>query len=154
LSRVFELGLLDEAVEFSGEALEGLLEAVGDGADGGFQRSPGGAEDSQVELGAEQSDLESESGQQVVVRAFDAGDHASAPEASQSVGHLSGSVVGIAEQGGDLGAKIAMTEALPDAELRGFAVVCTKKPDEALERITDPRIARIKWTPGWIDRAP
>ena len=96
--------MLDESVKFFGESIEGLAQAVRCGLELGFESSPGRAKDSQVELGAEESDHESEGSEDVAVSALNAGDEAAPPEASQVVGHLVGAVVRIFEQSGDLGA--------------------------------------------------
>lgn len=54
-----------------------------------------------------------------------------------------------------LGAAARLAEAFPKAELRGFAVVRTKKRDEFFDRIRDPRVGWIDWDPGnRIDRVP
>ncbi len=53
-----------------------------------------------------------------------------------------------------LGAAGRLAEAFPEANLRGFAVVRTIKQEESLERIIDPRVGRIEWKPGWINRDP
>ena len=53
-----------------------------------------------------------------------------------------------------LGAAGRLADAFPGADLRGFAVVRTIKPGEALKRIIDPRVGDIAWRPGWITREP
>src|SRR5689334_13091298 len=95
------------------ETTESVAERMGQVVRGIDEGGRGRAEDAQVDLGAEEGDAQAEAGEGVAVGAGHALDQAVEAEASEVVGHGGARVGGevAAEQGGELGSKVAVAEA-------------------------------------------
>jgi len=126
------------------KAVDFGVELVEDGADGArdvwvvvvSESSPAGAQDADVDLGIEESDLEAIGGDDVALGTWYACDKTAEPEPTEVVSHLGRRVLlkGDAKQRGDLAAKVAVAEAFGDE----------REGSQGVKQGHDPRVAETQ----------